>query len=154
MATILAFDPGSKQTAYCLFENGRILDKGIELNDLVKSRVITAHNFDLFAIEFINYGMNVGREIFETVYWCGRWAEHVDAILKKPVKRIARQKIKTLLTGKPTCNDSIVRAALMQKYGGTKKGESLHGVTRDMWSALAVADYVSEGLKIGNLEEW
>lgn len=150
---ILALDPGTKQTAYCLFKAGQIV-ADIVPNEQVKGILNAQRGVDLLAIEFINYGMNVGREIFETVYWCGRWAEHAEIHLGMKIKRVARQKVKSFLTGKPTCNDSIVRAALMQKYGGTKKGEPLYGVAKDMWAALAVADYVAEAIKIGNLEEW
>lgn len=150
---ILALDPGSDQTAFCIME-GQPLDKGILPNDQIKKLLLANKGVDILAIEFINYGYHVGREIFETVYWCGRWAEYAEVTLKLAVKRIARQKAKSYLSGMPTCNDTVVRGALLAKYGGIKKGQPLYGFSKDMWAALCIADYVKEASKIGNLEEW
>jgi hypothetical protein len=109
---------------------------------------------DIASIEFVqSYGMPVGREIFLTAFWCGKFALLCEQ-KGTAVKLIARPKIKAFITGLAKSKDADIRRSLILIYGGTKKGEPLHGITKDIWSALAVAYYTSEGLKTGRLEEW
>lgn len=153
---IFAIDPGTAQSAYVIFKNGLIQEKGIYPNPDIPVIIETAAAIDLVAIEFIQcYGMAVGREVYETVWWAGRFGERASVCYgKDKVKRFARPTIKSFLTGIPRAKDPDVRRALMTRYGGTKKGEPLHGVANDMWAALAVAAYVYESSKTGTTEEW
>lgn len=152
---ILALDPGTKQTAYVYFVSGCVEDKGILPNEEMVTLVrIFARPVDVVAIEFIQcYGMAVGREVFETVYWTGQIA-HQAKLRGFEVKRFGRVTVKTWVTGMGRATDTNVHQALMLKYGGTKKGEPLHGVKKDIWAALAVATYVHEASKTGELREW
>lgn len=152
---ILAMDPGTEQSAFVLFRDGILAERGIVPNGEICGMISTVwRRADLLALEFVqSFGMPVGREIFEMVWWMGKFS-HAAEIINIPVKRIARQKIKSFITGLPGGNDAAVRRALILRYGGANKGQPLEGIKNDMWSALAVACYVDEAIKLGRLEEW
>lgn len=161
---ILAIDPGSTQSAYVLFTQGKIIESAILPNAKLASIIeepasstsIPWVTFtpDIMVIEFIqSYGMPVGREIFETVFWTGKFALLAEQ-KNIPVKRVSRPAVKSFVCQIPKAKDQDVRRALILKYGGTKKGEPLHGIKKDLWAALAVADYSWEGMKSGNFKEW
>ena len=89
------------------------------------------------------FGMAVGAEVFETVFWSGRFAEAAHPL---PVHRIGRKAVKLHLCGTHRAKDSNVRQALIDRYGGkdTAIGRKaspgpLYGVSGDVWAALAVA---------------
>lgn len=157
---ILSIDPGTTESAFVLsddFTGGNVLlEHGKILNDGMRNVIIDSSDpkLDYVVIEMIQcYGMAVGREVFQTVFWTGRFAECADRI-NVNVILLARTTIKSYVTGMSKSKDKHVRQALMLKYGGTKKGEPLHGISGDMWSALAVMDYVRAGLKNKDLKEW
>jgi hypothetical protein len=84
----------------------------------------------------------VGREVFDTVRWAGRFEE---AAHPTPVALLGRKDVVTHLTGTARGNDADVRAALIDRFGGSsaigKKASPgpLHGIAKDVWSALAIA---------------
>lgn len=92
------------------------------------------------------FGMAVGAEVFETVYWSGRFAE---AAHPRTVDRIGRRAVKLHLCGQARAKDPNIRQALIDRYGGsggkavaigTKRAAGpLYGISGDIWSALAVA---------------
>jgi hypothetical protein len=106
---------------------------------LIKSRDLEPYDFA--AIEMIaSYGLPVGREVFETCLWIGRFMERLD----KPTRLIYRKDVKLHLCNSPRAKDGNVRQALVDKYGkpGTKKNPGkLYGISGHLWAALAVADY-------------
>jgi hypothetical protein len=88
------------------------------------------------------FGMAVGAEVFETVYWSGRFAE---AVHPRAVDRIGRRAVKLHLCGQARAKDPNIRQALIDRYGGSaaigRKATPgpLYGISGDVWSALAVA---------------
>lgn len=141
---ILALDPGTTHTAYVLFDGDTecILSKGIVSNDVMRDMLANcALNYERAAIEMIaSYGMAVGREVFETCVWIGRFIENI----KTPYRLVYRKDVKLHLCNSPRAKDANVRQALIDKYGlpGTKKNQGkLYGVSSHLWAALAVADY-------------
>ncbi len=133
---ILAIDPGPAESAFVHLRDGEIVDKGKAVNDDLLD-FLNENYFDELVIEKIaSYGMAVGEEVFETVFWSGRFTQAVgDAV------RIPRMRVKMHLCKSPKANDSNIRQALIDRYGGiqaTKKGGALHGVSKDIWAALAV----------------
>jgi hypothetical protein len=152
--TILAIDPGTVQSAWVLFANGRPAASGIWPNaDLLvalRSGAPTATDAgwqviepDLAVIEQVaSYGMPVGAEVFETVRWAGRFEE---ALHPTPVVLLARMAVKMHLCGNSRAKDANIRQALLDKFGGkaatgTKKAPGpLYGIHADLWAALAVA---------------
>ena len=163
---VLAIDPGTAKSAWVIFNTvtWTIEKKDIEKNEVVLAclRWVPMFNCDVLAIEKIEaMGMAVGGEVFETVYWSGRFHQRwlggrqhneqhelsMDAILPQSpvVVRIPRREIKLHLCGSCRAKDPNVRQALMDKFGyeravGTKtKPGPLYGIKSHLWSALAVA---------------
>jgi hypothetical protein len=141
---ILAIDPGSAQSAWLVLSDGRPYRFGIlgndELLELLRRRI---HTVDVVVIEKIeSYGMAVGREIFDTVHWAGRFTE---ACRPSPVVQLPRRAVKVALCGDTRAKDANIRQALIDRYGGPsavgRKADPgpLYGIARDTWSALAIA---------------
>ena len=144
---ILAIDPGPAQSAYVLMIGEEIsmfakCDNAI-LCDAIMTKLIEP---DEVVIEKIaSYGMPVGQEVFETVFWSGRFAQAHYAHLSHAY-RITRKEVVVALCGSARAKDANVRQALIDRYGGkaaaigNKKAPGpLYGITADVWSALAVA---------------
>ena len=102
---------------------------------------------DLMALEMIaSYGMPVGKEVFETCLWIGRFQE---AWLHRGgrVRLIYRRDVKLFHCQDSRAKDANIRAALIDRYGPSKeiaigvkaKQGPLYGIKADEWSALAVA---------------
>jgi hypothetical protein len=104
---------------------------------------------DHLAIEMVaSYGMPVGREVFETVVWIGRFMQAFDPQADR-VTKIYRKDVKIALCGSYKAKDSNIRQALIDRYPadgggrtpqvGTKNEPGpLSGVAKHAWSALAV----------------
>lgn len=156
---ILAIDPGTRDSAYVSYVGGRgrsILRYGKESNagvlDMLRSCAGTiepAESHQLLAIEMIqSFGMPVGAETFQTVVWIGRFLEAWagDYVL------VYRTTIKGAICGNVRAKDPNIRAALIDRFGGSKEiaigtknaQGPLYGLTKDVWSALAVAVTVDE----------
>lgn len=139
---ILAIDPGNEQSGWVLFANGKVCDSGVGPNEpLLQWIKEWPTDADELAIEMIaSYGMPVGREVFETCVWIGRFQQAWTG--KKPVRLIYRQAVKLHLCGSPRAKDANIRQALLDKLGpqGTKKQPGpLYGVKTHAWAALGVA---------------
>ncbi len=134
---IFAIDPGTIESAYVFWDSGKkiILAKGIvKNNDLLT--IIWDTNFNLMVIEMVaSYGMPVGREVFETVFWIGRFAQASPC----PFHRIYRKDVKSFLCGSMKAKDGNIRQAIIDLIGsqGTKKAPGpTYGVKADEWAAL------------------
>ncbi len=85
------------------------------------------------AIEMIaSYGMPVGKEVFETVLWIGRF---IEAVHPHPVALVYRKDVKMHLCGTTRAKDPNIRQALLDRFGK----EATKGIKKDMWAALGVA---------------
>jgi hypothetical protein len=142
MTRILAIDPGPTRSAWLILEDGMPLWPAydIEDNDSVLAAVRTGLWFpDVLVIEEVrSYGMPVGREVFDTVRWTGRFQEASPI----PVAWLGRKEIVVHLCGSPRAKDPNVRQALLDRFGGkgTKADKGpLFGIAADLWSALAIA---------------
>jgi hypothetical protein len=101
-----------------------------------------------------SYGMAVGEEVFETVFWTGRFAEAAVA-RGYGLARLGRLKVKTTLCHDSRARDANIRAELINRFGpgkekaiGTKRQPGpLYGVSGDVWSALAVAVAWADGAR-------
>lgn len=151
---IFAIDPGPKESAWVLWDGARILSSGKERNSDLRLRVgLVSHRLplpDICAIEMIaSYGMAVGREVFETCVWIGRFLERWDC--DPHARLVYRRDVKLHLCGSMRAKDPNVRQALLDRFGGRaaavgKKAAPgpLYGVSGDVWSALAVAITAAE----------
>ena len=146
----LAMDPGPIQTAWVVFGPATrgLRAFGITPNEELIERFRTgvAPAVETVVIEEIeSFGMPVGREIFDTVWWAGRYAE---ALRDRELVRLSRRKVKTHLCGSARAKDPNVRQVILDRYGGAaaaRKGGPLAGVSKDVWSALALAVTWAEG---------
>jgi hypothetical protein len=136
---IIAIDPGPKQSAYVIWDGVKIYDFGIVNNWGI--RTVLHDIVDtvwMAAIEMVaSYGMPVGREVFETCVWIGRFCELAtehDFVYRKDVKMHLCQSMRA--------KDSNIRQALIDRFGppGRKKEPGLtYGLKKDLWAAFAVA---------------
>jgi hypothetical protein len=139
---ILAIDPGNQQSAYALLDADlRPVKFAKKPNDEVMKDCITIleENTTVVAIEMIaSYGMAVGKEVFETCVWIGRF---IERLAPEAYKLIYRREEKENLCGSMRAKDSNIRQALIDRFGvvGTKKNPGwFYGVSKDVWAAIAV----------------
>ena len=143
MTTILAIDPGTSQSAWLRFDGDRPQGFGITANDVLAKALRTGGLPDVVVIEKVeSYGMAVGAEVFDTVWWAGQFAEAVHRV---PVVMLPRRAVKLALCGDSRAKDANIRQALIDRFGGSaaigRKAAPgpLYGISRDVWSALAIA---------------
>lgn len=146
---VLALDPGPEETAWAhLNESCECLLHGKANNSAVFGFLDHSEDVpDVLAVEMIaSYGMPVGREVFETCVWIGRF---IQAWRGKHVL-VYRRDVKLHLCGSPNAKDSNIRQAIIDRYprtGGGKvpqigtksKPGPLYGFAKDQWAALGVA---------------
>lgn len=158
MTSILAIDPGTMQSAYVVLEDGKLSQFGIVPNETMLEYVCEQGPFgaDVMVVEMVeSFGMPVGKEVFETVFWIGRFCEAWRMESCKLFHRVYRREIKLHLCGNSRAKDANIRQALLDKVGpqGVKKAPGpTYGLKGDMWSALAVAitfveTHAGEGMK-------
>jgi Holliday junction resolvasome RuvABC endonuclease subunit len=142
--SVLALDPGTTETGWALLSlDGRVESSGVLVNAdmLERLRVHAINPGTRLAIEMIaSYGMPVGREVFETCVWIGRFKQAWRA--PDEVQLVYRQDVKLYLCGTPRAKDPNVRQALLDLLGpqGTKKAPGpTYGVKSHAWAALGVA---------------
>ena len=134
---ILAIDPGTTQSAYVVFDckEKRIVDKGILPNHEMLAQISYTTTLSMMAIEMIaGYGMPVGKEVFETCVWIGRYQQEAYRS-GMDVEKVFRKDVKMHLCGSVRARDANVRQALIDLLGK----EKTKGVAKDMWAALGVA---------------
>ena len=145
---ILGIDPGTTQSAYVVWDSETmdILEYGIKEN-LELSAMLQFFQFDVCVIEMVaSYGMAVGQTVFETCVWIGRFMNEIENYSCNVV-RITRNQVKNAICHSSKANDSNIRQALIDMYGGDKKiaigtkkkPGRLYGIVKDEWAALAVA---------------
>ena len=143
MSSVLAIDPGSFQSAWLRYDGARPQGFGITANDILVRALRSGGLPDVVVIEKVeSYGMAVGAEVFDTVLWAGRFAE---ASHRVPVVLLPRRAVKLARCGDSRAKDANIRQALIDRFGGSsavgRKAAPgpLYGISRDVWSALAIA---------------
>jgi len=144
-AIIIGIDPGNEQSAMVALCDGKVIPMGILPNREACVRIRIQQRRVKYAIEMIAcYGMPVGREVFETCVWIGRFAETAEA-RGDDVHFIYRRDVKHHLCNSAKAKDANVSQALRDKFGGasavgTKRNPGpLYGIKSHLWPALAVA---------------
>lgn len=159
---VLAIDPGNTKSAYVLMDGYKPLEFGILENDELRQKMsimsvtqtmlaygtpesevdkVHVHT----AIEMVaSYGMPVGREVFDTCVWVGRFWENAP---RRDVTLIYRMEEKMTLCHDSKAKDSNIRQALIDRFAefdkkngkGTKDHPDwFYGFSADVWSAYAV----------------
>ena len=144
-AAILAVDPGPTESAYVLFDGQRPVEFAKLANDelLYRCGLTWDGSITLVIEQVAAMGMAVGAEVFETVFWSGRFAQ----AWRGEWGRVKRHEVKTHLCGNMRAKDANIRQALLDRFGpgrdkavGTKaKPGPCYGLSGDCWSALAIA---------------
>ena len=144
---VLAIDPGNMMSAWVLYdsENHTIRGHDKQDNDILVKR-IWGDDWpdeacpDQFAIEMIAcYGMPVGKTVFDTCVWIGRF---IEAWAGGPHRLVYRSDVKMHLCHSMRAKDPNVRQALIDRFGrpGTKRDRGItYGIAGDEWAALGVA---------------
>jgi hypothetical protein len=156
---VRAIDPGTTESAFVFInaDTRRPQLIGKAPNVALRERLRTIADFPVFdlhvAIEMVaSYGMAVGREVFETCVWIGRFAE--NAPRPDDVELVYRLDVKKhhCHTGK-NVHDANVAQALIDRFAsgqpnrgkGTKANPGwFYGFKADIWQAYALAVYVAD----------
>ena len=149
---ILAIDPGNKKSAFCIIDETLrplyfdILDN-TELRQFIKD--FNYQDDDYAAIEMVaSYGMAVGKEVFDTCRWIGRFEEQLSRRLFHEPVLVYRMEEKMHICHSSKANDSTIRRALIDRFAthdlkagrGTKRDKDwFYGFRADIWAAYAVA---------------
>jgi len=153
--TVLAIDPGPEQSAFVLYRSSAsdayVIDHGKGDNPVVLRMLagsFSAFMADALVIEQIaSYGMPVGREVFDTVHWAGRFYQKAQDEGWTRLYQLPRLTVKLHLCQSPRATDATIRQALIDRFGGSKahavgtknKPGPLYGLKADGWAALALA---------------
>jgi hypothetical protein len=157
--SLLAVDPGTEESGWVIWRDDNTLWRfGISPNEDVLD--MCARWKGQLAIEMIaSYGMAVGREVFETVLWVGRFLQvYPDPDL---VRLVYRREVKKHLCGNNSAKDSEIMHAIKDLFPrsgggadpvkGTKAQPGpLFGISKHCWAALGVALTV-RGIEPGQL---
>lgn len=154
MTRILAIDPGSLESGWCLYDARAGVPEAWAKTDNLRLRLDLAEMVaDLLVVEQVeSYGMPVGVEVFETVWWSGVFVERWRSTRwHSAFRRIPRRACKLHLCGDSRAKDANIRQAIIDRYGGKEKAVGrkkspgpLYGLTGDCWQALAVAITAAE----------
>jgi hypothetical protein len=149
---ILALDPGPTSTGWVdLHPTDGVLAHGHDDNYTVRQmlRDDIAHTH-VACEQIASYGMAVGKDVFETCRWIGRFWELTEGIIHATWVPIERKAIKLHLCNSYRAKDANVRQALLDRFPATGGGKTpqigtkarpgpLHGVSGHAWAALGVA---------------
>lgn len=142
---MLAIDPGPVKSAWAYLHPDKLYH-GILPNELMLNKLETVLAVAIkqpWAIEMVQcFGMPVGEDVFQTVLWIGRFTQLAVDFGGQVPKFIFRSQVKMHLCNSTRAKDPNIRQALIDRFGnpGTKKSPGyLYGVSKDVWSALAVA---------------
>jgi hypothetical protein len=163
---ILAIDPGTTESAYVIMDSETY--KPLEF-DKVDNEDLLSIILDLCledkigksVIEMVSsYGMPVGKEIFETVFWIGRFYELLDFRIES-VDRMYRKDVKMNLCNTTRAKDSNIIQALVDRFAynvpnrgkGYKKSPAFfYGFKADIWQAYALGVSYLDSVEIEIVE--
>lgn len=153
---ILAIDPGSEKSAYVF-----LIDADLGSMGLIDNRglmtLLTDVEADHIAIEVPRPRGRTFSQVIATTLWIGRFLERARHI---PFTEVDRKDVKNhFKEGKEKMNDSKIRTALIERWGGKEKAIGskkapgpLYHLKADIWQALAVGlTYAEGGCKSPNL---
>ena len=143
---VIGVDPGPTQSAFVVWDGRRVTRKGIVPNAELRQWLSVNCRLVPKAVVFEqveSFGMAVGRDVFETVLQTGRMFQAVERVAVLVPRRV----VKLHLCHSMRAKDSNIRAALIDRFGGSKAAAiglkktpgPLYGVRSHEWSALALA---------------
>lgn len=156
---IFAIDPGNIESGWVLCDAESL--KPVQFGKSSNSSLL-CKLFDLsldypgqtyYCIEMIaSYGMPVGKEVFDTCVWIGRFTEcivnlKITSVYQLPTY-VYRLDEKLTICRDPRANDATIRRALVDRFapGVSNYGKGsmsspgwFYGFKADIWQAYAVA---------------
>ncbi len=149
---VLGLDPGTEQSALVAFNGESVRDHRtlpnrellMLLREIREAEIHSGNAYVLVIEQIESFGMAVGKETFETVFWTGRFAE---AWCPKRFERLPRRPIKIHLCQSARATDANIRQALIDRFGPTSEKAigrkaspgPLYGLRGHEVAALAVA---------------
>lgn len=148
---LMSIDPGTVESAWVKFQRGVPVAYGKDANATVLRKVgmYAGPAAQVVCEEIESYGMAVGREVFQTVRWAGRFEQAFLGLNGAPTHAcwhyLPRRAVKLEICGQPRAKDANIRQALIDLYGGKDAAIGrkatpgpLYGMSGDVWAALAV----------------
>ena len=154
---ILAIDPGNTESGFAVIERAtcKPIAIGKTNNNDLRRRIMSGELLvavDRVSIEMVaSYGMAVGKDVFETCVWIGRYFELV--YLDFDVRLTYRRDIKLHHCGTSKAKDSNISQALVDRFAssvpnhgkGSKAAQGwFYGFKADIWAAYALAVYAAD----------
>lgn len=155
----IAIDPGDTQSAYVVLdqvetvpETYKIIDFGKIPNEEMRLKIGQLgfqHKVNKMSIEMVaSYGMPVGKTVFDTVLWAGRFLE-ISTDIGIETRLRYRGEVKIHLCGTKKAKDGNIIQALKDRFGdkGTKAEPGyFYGFKADCWQAFAlcITDFETE----------
>lgn len=126
---LLAIDPGNTDSAFVVYDGTSPVMFGKWKNETLLREMQVGASFPLWrcAIEMIGHygsGMSVGREVFDTCIWIGRFSQvwhdrqGGDKFGLSRTEYILRATVKAHVCGSAKAKDSNIRQALIDRWGG------------------------------------
>ena len=160
MSRVLAIDPGNAESAFVVINSDcEPLHFDKLPNKDLRRLILTGHDrvgADRVAIEMVaSYGMAVGKEVFETCVWIGKFSEAVRGNWwpNSDPELIYRRDVKLHHCHSAKAKDTNVRQALVDRFSpgqsnhgkGTKADPGwFYGFRADVWQAYALAVLVAD----------
>jgi len=160
VTAILAVDPGTYETGLVIYDTDahHVPSFGIYDNYITEKMIKDISSPTIFAYEMIGHygtGMSVGKEVFHTCIWIGKFesawknSEYFAGREDKPYMILNRE-IRLTLCGTAKAKEKNIRQAVLDRFPatgggacpqkGTKKNPGpLYGMKSHVFSALAVA---------------
>lgn len=152
---IFAIDPGTTHSGFVIVEHDgheitRVLSRGkLSNEELLRQLPYNVGHAEIVVEMVASYGMAVGREVFETCVWIGRFLQ-LGAVLppQQPRHIVYRMEEKQALCHNSRARDANIIQALVDRYAygqpnhgkGTKASPGFfYGFSKDAWQAMAVA---------------
>lgn len=128
---VLAIDPGTTDTAYVELWDGKIKSHAKIPNDQMLQKIVDGDFADneYCAMEMIaSYGMPVGKEVFETCVWIGRFLQAWG----REWEFVYRREVKMHLCNSMKAKDANVRQALIDLFGAAETHKSFCRIVVDV----------------------
>lgn len=154
--SILAIDPGPRMSAFVELAGDRVVAHGKVGNLELLQKLRTADPHGPLVVEMIApYGKPVGREVFETCTWIGRYLEAWQGVGRLLERKEVKRALGLRAGGSKAATDADVRRTLIARWcrkvdpavgeperlviGSKRAPGPLFGIVDDQWAALAVA---------------
>lgn len=154
MKRLLAIDPGSTESAWCVIDTQTCRPQSFAKEPNADVLDVAEIGMPVRIEMVASYGMAVGREVFETCVWIGRFIERHETYHGPSTPQLVyRRDIKLHHCGSARAKDSNVRQALVDRFApgqpnhgkGTKAEPGwFYGFHSDIWQAYALAVFAAD----------